>query len=259
MKRLSVFVLTLILLAGCFTHKTNEPDKPLVVVSKNYGNKFTDWLKKADTNIIVKQAYGIKDDDSLFELLKQANGIIISGGEDINPALYGKDTLINLCGKINNYRDSLEIKMINFAFKNGIPLLGICRGHQLLNVAFGGSLIVDIPTKIPGDTLHRNNGRTFHKVSLDTNSLIFSIIRQKTGTVYSNHHQAVEKTGKHLKIVAFAPDGIVEATELYDTLLHKFVLSVQWHPELMTDTNPFNYKLRNYFVKKVLQNFNGAK
>jgi len=246
----------LVILLVIFTFSCSNKDKqPLVVVSKNYNKAFTTWLAKADSNILVVEAYGIKDKDSLAKLLQHADGIIISGGEDINPKIYGKASESNYCGQINPYRDTLEMIMINYAYSHKIPLLGICRGHQMLNVTFGGSLITDIPTFVGSDTMHRNNGRTWHKVYIKPNTLLHSIVQVDSGEVLSNHHQAIDKLGRNLEVAAYAPDSIIEAVELYDTLFHPFIMGLQWHPEGMPDDNPLNYPIRDFFAQKVNKHF----
>ncbi len=254
MKKLSM----LFILISIFACNRTIPPKnvknirPLVVLSV-YNNNVENWLKNADTNLRIIAAFGINNDDSLKKLLSLADGIIITGGEDINPALYGKADEINKCYKISPKRDTLEIKMTNYAISNNIPLLGICRGEQMINVATGGTLYTDIPTDIGSLTMHRHHGATTHSVKIIQNTLLHSIVGVDSGTVYSNHHQGVEKLGRHLLAAAYAPDSLIEAIEFYDTIIHPFVMGVQWHPEKMKQTNPLSYRIRDFFIKKVIQ------
>ncbi len=251
MRKITLFLVVLLFAACSTTHKKH----PVVVVSKNYNKAFTEWIHRVDTNIQVVQAYGIQSSDSLEKLLKQADGIIISGGEDVNPSLYGEPEEITRCGKINVYRDQLEMNMIKYAFNHKIPLLGICRGHQLLNVTFGGSLIVDIPEDL-GSHLHQKDGKhTMHKVYIVQKTMLKRIVRVDSGMVWSNHHQAVKKVAKLFRVSAYAPDSVVEAIELKDTTRGPFVLGVQWHPEAMQDTNPLNSRIRAAFLAKVKAHF----
>lgn len=249
MRKLVIF-LSLVLFVACQQPK----QQAVVVVSKNYNQAFTKWIHKVDKNIKVVEAYGITG-DSLKKLLKLADGIIISGGEDINPSLYGEPEEITRCGKINVYRDQLEMNMIRYAFNHKIPLLAICRGHQLLNVTFGGSLIVDIPEDL-GSNLHRKDGHhTEHEVFIVPNTMLKRIVKVDSGEVWSNHHQAVKDLAEIFRVSAYAPDSVIEAIELKDTNKANFVLGVQWHPESMADTNPLNYRIRQAFLARVKQHF----
>ena len=233
--------------------KSNKKDSIIILVSKNTKGRYAEWLIKMDTSIIYVDMYSIKNLDSIDYFLNKANGIIISGGEDVYPGLFGKEAEITRCGKIDTYRDSLEIKMIKFALQNKIPILGICRGLQIMNVAQGGSLIIDIPTDIGSDTLHRNKGKTFHTVYLDTTSYLYSITKVDSGEIYSNHHQAIDKMADEFRASSFAKDKVIEAIELQDTSSHPFVLAIQWHPEMMEANNPLSYNIGKVFLYKVKQ------
>ncbi len=220
----------------------NEKHYKHIVLSSDYKNSVKNWLENYDSTITIIVLYG-KPQDSIEFYLKKADGIVITGGEDVNPALYGKDSLIEMCGTINTYRDSLEFQMINFALENKIPLLGICRGLQIMNVSQGGSLIVDIPTFI-GDSIHRNHGHTWHKVFLQNNFL-----NADTGTVYSNHHQAIDNIAETFIPVAFAPDSIIEAIRTKDTTIPAF--AIQWHPEAMDYKNILSRNIATKFFDEI--------
>ncbi len=246
-------VLHLILILSTFLFLScNQDTRPLILVSKEYKSQaFHHWLMSADSNIRIVSVFGMHDRDSILSLLKKADGIIITGGEDINPTLYGEPEEINRCGIINDYRDSLEIMLINYAIKNKIPLLGICRGHQIINVALGGSLIVDIPQDLGSDTLHRKDGHaTMHLVYIKPDSYLHNIVKIDSGLVRSNHHQAVKQVGKNLHVVAYAPDSVIEACEPEDTT-GQFILTLQWHPEGMDYNAPLSYRIRDFFLHKV--------
>ncbi|MEA3451966.1 MAG: gamma-glutamyl-gamma-aminobutyrate hydrolase family protein [Bacteroidota bacterium] len=230
-----------------FLHSCSSQEEHLFIVLSHDPNKtVTNWLKNYDSTIVVQSIYNVSK-DSIDFYLNNANAVVITGGEDVNPSLYRKDSLIDMCGTIDYYRDSLEIKMINFAINSKVPLLGICRGLQIMNVAQGGSLIVDIPFFI-GDSIHRLNGATQHLVILTPNSYIKSYSQTDTGTVYSNHHQAIDSLAPIFTIAAIAKDLIIEAIEIADTTNYSFTLGIQWHPEQMD----YNDKLGKAIAQKFL-------
>jgi len=225
-----------------------------ILVSKDPNASFTKWLQTYSTeedSIIYTDMYAAHSKDSFDYWLPKANGIIIAGGEDINPALYGQAEAIERCGTIDKKRDSLELLMIDYAYKNKIPLLAVCRGHQLLNVAFGGTLIVDIPEDFGSKTMHRNNGSTQHRVTIKMSSRLFDYTQTENAVVYSNHHQAVSRTAEGFTVSSHAPDGIAESIELTDFTKHPFILGVQWHPEAMDYEHSLSKKIGIKFLKVI--------
>ena len=268
MKKVWFYVLIIGLSVSCkHQQRLNSAEKsvPVVLVSKDFKNTHEKWLSNSTGNYNFKcvNMYAVKSKDSVNLLLKKADGIIISGGEDVNPGLYGKQNELNRCGTINPHRDSLEQKMIKFAVKNKIPLLGICRGHQMLNVTEGGSLIIDIPTDVGSKYLHRDSRKAkegkstavYHEIYIKRNTFLYNIVKVDSGNGYSNHHQAVEKIAPDFNVSAFAKDKVVEAIEPVDTLLHPFILGVQWHPEAMDTKNPLSGTIGRKFMNKVTQHF----
>lgn len=248
-------ILAIFLLVSC-----NKDSRPLIILSKEYKSQaFHHWLMSGDSNINILSVYGMHNRDSLLSLLKKADGIIITGGEDINPTLYGEPEEKKHCGTINDYRDSLEIMLINYAVEHKVPLLGICRGHQIINVALGGSLIVDIPQDIGSDTLHRKDGHaTMHMVYIKPDSYLHNIVKTDSGLVRSNHHQAVKQVGKNLHVVAYAADSVIEACEPVDTT-SQFIITLQWHPEGMDYSSPLSYRIRDFFLHKARAHKNNRK
>ncbi len=268
MKKIIFYLLIISLIVSCKHQQkvssSNQP-VPLILVSKDYNNTHEKWLSNSVGNHNLKcvNMYAVKSSDSINLLLKKADGIIISGGEDVNPSLYGKQDEIERCGTINPHRDSLEQKMIRFAVKNKIPLLGICRGDQILNVTEGGSLLIDIPTDIGSKYLHRDSRKAkehkstavYHSVYIEKGTFLYNIVKVDSGNGYSNHHQAVKKLAKGFRISACAKDKVAEAIEPVDTLLHPFILGVQWHPEAMDVKNPLSGRIGRKFMYKVKQHF----
>ncbi|HVF09718.1 MAG TPA: gamma-glutamyl-gamma-aminobutyrate hydrolase family protein [Abditibacteriaceae bacterium] len=160
------------------------------------------------------------------QVVKQIDGLLISGGADLPPSMYGEkpkvDSHIEL---IRPQRPAWEAALVGEFVRHDKPILGICYGCQFLNVWRGGSLIQDIPTEWP-DPIHHSSGR--HDVHLETNSQLHNIIGSDEFVVESSHHQAVARLAPTAKIAATAPDGVAEAIEFTDD---DFMIGVQWHPE----------------------------
>jgi putative glutamine amidotransferase len=215
-----------------------------IILSKASSN-YTKWME--DENVILLDAYTLKNTDSI---LKLADGIILTGGEDINPLEYNNTSNLKVCGDINYKRDTLERKLFDFAFENKIPLIGVCRGMQMMNVASGGTLYGDIPTEIGTEVIHRNNGEVYHEIALcDTSTLIFPI---DTDTIMVNswHHQGLKIMPNHLRVIARSFDGLAEAIVM-DTSMHPFMIAVQFHPERLGKDNVIHQTIRDNFFKKM--------
>ena len=261
MKKILILILVFLILFSCKNRKETYQKKkettPVILVSKDSERVFETWLGESVGNDNFKciNMYSVKIIDSLKTLLRMADGIIISGGEDVNPELYGKELEKDRCGIFDNYRDFLEQIMISYAIENKIPLLGICRGHQIMNVTLDGSLIIDIPEDIGSDSLHRNEGRTNHMIYLEKDSYVFNIVKADSGIILSNHHQAVDKIAPDYKISSYAVDKIAESLEPVDTTIHPFILGVQWHPEGMDVNSPFSGNIARKFFSKVNQHY----
>jgi len=270
MKRIFAIVIFIVFFYSCKHQqrniKQNEGEKPIVLVSKDFKNTHQNWLRNSikNDNVICINMYAIKSKDSIRMMLKKADGIIISGGEDVNPALYGKQSELDRCGVVNPHRDSLEYMMIAFAMNRKVPLLGICRGLQILNVSQGGSLIIDIPTDVGSKYLHRDareakkhkSTATNHKVYIKKGTYLRSIVKVDSGSVYSNHHQAIENIAPFFKVSSTADDNVAESFELIDIFRHPFVLGVQWHPEAMDVKNPLSGNIGRYYMRKVYEHQN---
>ncbi|MEA2041222.1 MAG: gamma-glutamyl-gamma-aminobutyrate hydrolase family protein [Bacteroidota bacterium] len=255
-----IYLFVLLIAVSCNSGTTNRETKNKeqntfeILVSKDPDMHFKKWLSNysGGDSIVLINMYSVKSSDSVKKWLEKAEGIIISGGEDVNPALYNKAGDSTRCGTIDKHRDSLELRLIEFALSDDIPLLAVCRGHQILNVSQGGSLIVDIPEDYGSPTMHRDNGATQHIIKTESNSFLYSIIQSdSTQKLYSNHHQAIDRLGEGLSIGGYAPDGIPESIELADKSRHPFVLGIQWHPEAMSPEVPSSVKIGTRFLSEV--------
>jgi putative glutamine amidotransferase len=178
---------------------------------------------------------------AIAALMDACNGIVLSGGEDIDPARYGEDPSPAL-GTVTPARDGMEFRALHCAIERQLPVLGICRGHQLLNVYYGGSLFQDIGTEVPGDLVHEQSqpwDQRSHRATVDCDSMLCRIVGTERLFINSFHHQAIKRLGAGLRIVARAEDGLVEAVEHES---YPWMLGVQWHPErneaTASDTDP---------------------
>ncbi len=168
--------------------------------------------------------------ESVGRLLQRVDGVLLIGGPDVEPRFYGEETRPQ-CGPTHPERDQSELLLVGEALDRGLPLLAICRGIQLLNVALGGTLHQDIATDRPDSGIgHRSQERQAlaHTVRLEPDSLVARAVCMDHVAVNTLHHQAVKSPATSLRPVGWAPDGLVEAVEMPGA---DFVVGVQWHPE----------------------------
>lgn len=223
-----------------------------IAVSKTSAH-YEKWLKTADTTVVSVSMYSLKIDSALA-VLSSCNGLLLTGGEDVDPVNYGKAGEIGKCEEFDRYRDSLEFALIRKAISLGMPVFGICRGEQILNVSLGGSLFTDIPTDAGTIVTHRcpeGSKECLHSVTLKESTLLYLITKQKSGMVNSYHHQAVEKPAPGLRIAALSDNGVVEAIESDNTCIKSFVMGVQWHPERLVQNPLLAKPLALYFLKEI--------
>jgi putative glutamine amidotransferase len=190
----------------------------------------------------------------IAEAVRRSDGVLLTGGEDIAPRIYGpefSDEIVALAGPAEPERDLWEPPLIAEALAQKKPLFGICRGHQILNVALGGTLVVDIATQLPGTLNHRQMERKsepVHEIHALPDSLLAKLMGRETFAVNSTHHQAIARVAEPLRVAAQSDDGVVEALELKDPAAGPFLLSVQFHPERLIENNPLFGQLFNGFV-----------
>ena len=178
----------------------------------------------------------LASEESIRAILSRVDGILLTGGEDVEPSLYGQARSPH-CGPSNAARDQTEIALARAAREMRKPLMAICRGPQLLNVALGGTLIQDIPTEVPGALAHEvrdDRSERVHSVTIDPGSRAADAIGATEITVNSLHHQSVRDVAPGLVVTARAPDGVIEAIESDSP--EWWALAVQWHPEEMNDS-----------------------
>jgi len=205
---------------------------------------YADYLSSIADNggipLVLPPAVALRD---IRGMVSRIDGFVLSGGGDIDPSFWkGPPAMAGRA--VDRERDIFEILLAREACRQRKPLLGICKGAQVLNVSRGGTLINDIPSERPARMDHEN---TTHLISIDGGSQLRQILRRDSLTVNSTHHQAVRRPGKGLKVAAHAPDGTVEAIESADGSL--FVIGVQFHPERFYKKDAAAAKLFRRFIE----------
>lgn len=189
--------------------------------------------------------------DDLDAIVPRLDGLLVTGGVDINPKHYGGNQAHPHLTKHDVERDRSELDLIQAWLKTDKPMLCVCRGMQVLNVALGGTMHEHIPDIREKDIHRSDTGQwTVHEISVDESSLLAKVMGSSKVETYSGHHQAVNKLGQGLCVVAQAPDGIVEALSHEK---HPWVLAVQWHPEKSAAEDPTQQALFNGLVEKASQ------
>ena len=179
------------------------------------------------------------DEEALRAIYERLDGLLLAGGVDLDPKHYG-EAIHEKCGQIDEARDAVELTLSHWALAEGLPILAICRGIQVLNVAAGGTLYQDIGSQAPGSLKHdcwpdHPRDHLAHQVTVNGDSQLAAILGQSQVGVNSMHHQAVKDLALRFRVVARSADGLIEAIEDHD---HPFALGVQWHPEeLMEDAS----------------------
>jgi putative glutamine amidotransferase len=215
--------------------------RPLIVVTTTHGPGGTHNLPAARLNLqyvtAVEEPGGTAvlltpghHPASVERLVGIAHGLMLTGGEDVDPARYGQAPHPEL-SSVNAARDEMELAALRAALARGIPVLAVCRGMQLLNVALGGTLFQDLPAQRPGPLLHEQTaptGERWHAATVEPGSGMEAILGTRELSINSFHHQGIDRLAPSLRAVVWAPDGLVEGVEgTGDAWLY----GVQWHPE----------------------------
>jgi len=178
------------------------------------------------------------------------DGVVIGGGDDVDPVRYGRDVLEGANVEIDHGRDAVDFTVFEEAWRSHVPVLGICRGLQVVNVARGGTLVQDLPLERPSEVAHRvpkKENRRDHPVTVEPGTRLARIAGMSEIDVNSRHHQAIERAADGFAVAATAPDGVIEAIEAKDG---RWLVAVQWHPENLTD-DAVSQRLFREFVAEV--------
>lgn len=228
---------------------------PLIGVSTEHTTPRKAGAYTTYSNAIIKAGgipVFIPITDNMAELklvISRLDGLLMTGGGDVNPLYYNEkpgDKLV----EVDSIRDRYDIALIRLACNKHVPILGICRGCQLINVALGGTLYQDLPSEHPSDVIHSQKEANYvptHDIQLVKGSLLYQLIKEDSFKVNSFHHQAVKQTAPGFIVTAFAPDSVVEAIESKA----KNVIAVQFHPEclILNDHNKMMSLFDNFIAR----------
>lgn len=224
----------------------------------NFHN-YAPWIKGEDDDI---QTLVLSYNSQNTSDLNLCDGIVLSGGLDSHPKFYNNSrTDYPLSGSFNEVRDEFEIKVFEYARQNQIPVLGICRGMQVINIALGGDLIQDLEEHGKNNHRRMNEVDGVHDVFVEPDSLFYSVVNTEVGRVNSAHHQAIGKIADELMVSASSEDHMPEAIEYKDKTDKGFLLCVQWHPERLDyrrGNMAFSKNIREAFLQAVKEKKNNG-
>ena len=247
MKRtLTIILCALVTCAACIAGNR----KPVIGITcggsydiSSTSNDYIHCIEKAGGVAVILPCSN--NEDALREIVKKLDGVLFTGGEDVNPAIYGEENHPRL-GAVNKFRDTSDIAIAKAAFEFHKPVMGICRGSQFVNVFCGGTLYQDLPSQ--KGVVHTHGAAPSHKAVVDRNSILYETMKSDTLFVNSTHHQAVKQIGKGLRVTAMSTDGIVEAYQSTDK--KQVVVGIQFHPEAMAPSDDTWYEVFKWFVKQ---------
>ncbi|CEK18953.1 gamma-glutamyl-gamma-aminobutyrate hydrolase family protein [Chthonomonas calidirosea] len=199
---------------------------------------------------IVLPSLSLPSPETWMGYLDAIDGLLLTGGADIDPTFYGQPRHEKL-GEVQPVRDATEIPLVQKAIERDLPIFGICRGIQTLNVALGGTLYQDLPSEFPSEIHHRQTDLGYrrsdfsHSITIEPDSRLAAIVGCTEMPVNSLHHQAVRDVAPGLRVVARAPDGVIEGLE---SDRHHFILAVQFHPEETAVHDPRSKRLFEAFL-----------
>ena len=238
--------------------------KEIIIAMPQMGNSlFRKYMKSKYAQSLNRSGAKVRwieleDNPNFIQEALECDGLLLPGGADLAPEMYHQ-TRSEKTGKPNLLRDQTEPKLLEAFLSAGKPILGICRGVQLMNVYFGGTLVQDIKDKQKyrhADFFSR--ARSTHPVEIKEGTRLFDLLGQPRTSINVNsiHHQAVDQVGEGLTVCAISEDGFVEGIEKSDAL---FCVGVQWHPEHMSAKNSRQQALFDAFVRSCRERADGTK
>jgi putative glutamine amidotransferase len=214
-------------------------------------DKYAAWISQDADVEVIKLGYVLND----FDVIKKCQGVLLTGGEDVHSRFYNRPDLLKFCypDDVDERRDEFDLSVIDYTQENRLPLLGICRGLQITNVFFGGTLIPDLPSfgKFNHSKFSEGKDR-YHTISIDPHSQLNQICSKVEGQVNSAHHQSVKHVGAGLVANCFSQEGVIEGLERTDPKNRSYLMLVQWHPERMNDqSNPLTANIKKSFLDQL--------
>jgi len=230
----------------------NLMNRPLIIgitqCSKNSYLNYQRWIE--GNHIEVIQLSYTKNNISDIQ---KCSGIILSGGEDVHPRYYQKNESVSECHSINEKRDAFEFNVLEISQKLQLPVLGICRGLEITNVFFGGTLIPDLVSRQKNDHTKLTKRDRYHAVNVIKDTIMHQITNVTTGEVNSSHHQAADRIGNGLIVNSLSSDQVIEGLERADEKA-PYLMLVQWHPERMKDLESvFSRNIKDSFLKAAIK------
>jgi len=211
---------------------------------------YTEWLKRVDQGIEFTVLSHVQQN---VEAVDQVDGLLLTGGGDVEPRYFGVKDSLGKSKDVNSSRDEFEFDALEHALDRNIPILGICRGMQVMNVYLGGTLLLDLPSAGYDDHAREKNYEFDHEIQIDDQSMLRTVIGQQVINVNSSHHQSVDHLGNGLMASAISTDGVIEAAEWIMKDRMPFLMLVQWHPERMERDfdSPVSKGVSEMFLKEV--------
>jgi putative glutamine amidotransferase len=216
-------------------------DSDLPAEENDYVRALTDAGVRRDELVVMRPGDPIEG---------KFDGVVIGGGDDVDPVRYGRNVLEGANVEIDHGRDAVDFPVFEGAWRSRIPVLAICRGLQVVNVARGGTLVQDLPLERPSEVAHclpKKENRRDHPVTVEPGTRLARIAGTSEIDVNSRHHQAIERAADGFVVAATAPDGVIEAIEAKGG---RWLVAVQWHPENLTD-DAVSQRLFREFVAEV--------
>lgn len=251
----SVFFIGVVASCSDDDHRVKEtPRSVTIVMSKqNSSSSYRTFLANIDPSITINWINAYETPlPQLTVDLENADGILLTGGVDIHPGMYGNAFDTIRCGTIDLKRDALETTLLNHALESGTPCLGVCRGLQFMNVHMGGSLHPHLPDTLSDIHRGKDGKSTEHEIYVTKALGAIDIKRGQTSATVSHHHQGISRLADNLEAWAIAPDGLIEGVRHSDTTHYPFFIGVQWHPERSDPSVSLSIPIGAGFLKAVL-------